>query len=80
MSADNPLKWLLRELPSYVETRALDTLMECYQANKHAYERQIAIRALERKIKNAQHWPLSDERTLRLARWQTKLDKLKEST
>lgn len=45
----NPLKWLLAELPGYIEPRVLDRLMEEYAANKRAYERQIAIRALSAK-------------------------------
>lgn len=78
-TVDNPLKWLLTALPDYVPSHLLPVLMHCYAVNKKAYERQIAIRSLERKIKNAQHWPPSDERTIRLARWETKLATLKEA-
>jgi hypothetical protein len=78
VTVDNPLRWLLAALPGYIEPEALAVLMERYDANKRAYEREIGIRALERKIKNAQHWPPSSERDARLARWKAKLAKLKE--
>jgi hypothetical protein len=77
---DNPLKWLLAELPGYIEPRMLDRLMEEYEANKQAYERQIKIRALERIIATNERFAPSADRDARLARWKAKLAKLKEES
>ena len=51
MSTDNPLKWLLWELPAYIEPAPLTALMERYEANKKAYARECVIRHTERIVK-----------------------------
>lgn len=76
---DNPLKWLLAALPGYIEPESLAMLMERYDANKRAYERQIKIRHVERIIKTTERFAPSGERDARLARHQAKLAKLKAS-
>lgn len=73
---DNPLKWLLAALPGYIEPEALAVLMQRYDANKHAYERQIKIRHAERVIRRMELSNYPDE-AARLARWKAKLANLK---
>lgn len=75
--AQNPLKWLLSELPAYIEPAPLDALMERYRANKRDYERQLKINQAERVIKTIQRRNNPTE-ALKLARWHAKLAKLKE--
>ena len=79
MSVDNPLKWLLSVLPYHVPADQLPFLMERYEINKKAYERQVAIRKAERIIKSMERRNYPDE-AARLARWRDKLDKLKEES
>ena len=77
MNYNNPLKWLLAELPAYIQPMQLDVLMTCYNINKHAYERQVKIRHAERIISGyAQRNDPRDARTI--ARWRAKLAQLKE--
>lgn len=76
MDVDNPLKWLLYELPAYIEPGPLSGLMERYERNKKAYEREIRIRHAERVIKTFERRNHPSE-VERLARWRTKLAKLK---
>ena len=80
MSVDNPLKWLLRELPDYMPPDQLSRLLTAYEVNKREYERQIKIRHIERIIKTTERFAPSPERDARLARWQSKLAKLKEES
>lgn len=75
---DNPLKWLLHELPAYIEPAPLQALMERYEINKKCYEREIKIRYAERVIKTTERFTPSPGRDARLARWRSKLAKLKE--
>ena len=78
MSADSPLKFLLYELPAYIEPAPLAALMERYRANKVAYERDNKIRHAERVVKVLER--RNDPReTARLERWQAKLARLKEN-
>lgn len=75
--AQNPLKWLLYELPAYIDPAPLAALMERYRANKRDYERQIKVNHVELVIKTIQR--RNDPRDqARLARWHAKLAKLKE--
>ncbi len=76
-NATNPLKFLLYELPAYIEPAPLAALMERYQANKRDYERGLKINQAERVIKSIQRRNHPDDRA-RLARWHAKLAKLKE--
>lgn len=77
MTTDSPLKWLLNELPAYIEPRVLGRLMEEYRANKRDYERGVKIRHVERLITTIQR--RNDPRDqARLARWYAKLARLKE--
>lgn len=75
---DNPLKWLLAELPAYVPPDRLLELMARYDAQKTAYYAAVKMRDLKRKITSAQRWPSSENKTERIARWQAQLDRLKE--
>ncbi len=77
MTTDNPLKWLLYELPAYIEPALLAALMERYERNKQAYYRACKIRQAERIIRSYQRRNAPSE-TANLARWQAKLAKLKE--
>ena len=77
MTTANPLKWLLAELPAYVEPGPLASLMERYEANKRAYDLEAKIRRAERIVRY--HARRNDPRdTATIARWQAKLSKLKE--
>jgi hypothetical protein len=78
-TAQNPLKWLLAELPAEIDPAPLAALMERYQANKRAYEQQIKIRAIERTIKGIQFRNNPND-AAKLARWHAKLAKLSEET
>lgn len=75
--AENPLKWLLYELPAYIEPAPLASLMERYERNKKLYERKIRIRHAERVIKVYERRD-SPDALAKLARWRGKLAKLKE--
>jgi hypothetical protein len=75
--AQNPLKWLLYELPAYIEPAPLEALMERYRANKRDYERGLKINRAERIIKTIQRRN-SPHEAAKLARWHAKLAKLKE--
>jgi hypothetical protein len=77
MSVDNPLKWLLKELPAYLPREHHALLMERYAANKRAYLLDIKIRAAERVIKTIQYRNNPSD-AAKLARWHAKLAKLKE--
>ena len=79
MNTDNPLKWLLYELPAYIDPAPLVALMERYEANKRIYDREVRIRHAERVIKVFERRNDPSEAT-RLARWQAKLAKLKEES
>lgn len=74
---ETPLKWLLYELPAYIEPAPLAALMERYRLHKTAYERQIKINQVERVIKTIQRRNNPDD-AAKLARWHSKLAKLKE--
>lgn len=80
MSVDNPLKWLLRELPDYMPPDQLRRLLTAYDANKRAYERSIKMRHIERIIRTTERFAPSNEREARLTRWRAKLAKLKEES
>jgi len=77
---DNPLKWLLAALPSYIEPEALAVLLERYEAQKRRYYTAVKLHDLERKITIAERWEMSDNRTEHLERWKAKLAKLKEES
>jgi hypothetical protein len=77
MSVDNPLKWLLAELPALIEPAPLDSLMERYRLHRVAYERQVKISAVERVIKTIQFRNNPND-AAKLVRWHAKLAKLKE--
>lgn len=77
MDADNPLKWLLYELPAYIEPGPLSGLMDRYERNKAAYYRECKIRQAERIIRVFERRNHASEAP-RLARWRGKLAKLME--
>jgi hypothetical protein len=77
---DNPLKWLLSELPSYIAPDQLAELLARYDAQKQRYYDAVKVRDLERKIAFARRWPPSDNQTERIARWQAQLGTLKART
>ena len=77
MSVENPLRWLLRELPDFVPAHLLPILMEHYELNKAAYYRECKIRHAERIIRSYQRRN-SPHEAANLARWQAKLERLKE--
>lgn len=77
MSHNHPLKWLLAELPAYIEPAQLAALMERYEANKHAYARERKIRQAERIIKSYERRNYAHE-AQSIARWRDKLARLKE--
>jgi hypothetical protein len=77
MSVDNPLKWLLNELPALIEPAPLDALMMRYRLHRVAYERQIKVNQVERVIKEIQYRNNPND-AAKLARWHAKLAKLKE--
>lgn len=77
MKTDNPLKWLLYELPAYIEPAPLAALMERYELNKAAYYRECKIRQAERIIRSFERRNNPNE-AAKLARWHEKLSKLKE--
>jgi NAD(P)-dependent dehydrogenase (short-subunit alcohol dehydrogenase family) len=70
---DNPLKWLLAELPGYIEPPALAMLMEAYEANKAAYYRQVKIRHAKRQLRLYEG---RNGATAAVARWHAKLQQL----
>lgn len=70
-----PLKWLLAELPDYIDPAPLLDLMERYRLHTVAYTRQVAIAKVERTIKEIQRRNRS-EGAAKLARWHAKLAKL----
>lgn len=73
MTTTNPLKWLLHELPAYIEPAPLAELMERYAANNKAYILEAKIRHAERIVKACtRHGD-----TALVVRWQAKLDTLK---
>ena len=75
---ETPLKWLLYELPAYIESAPLAALMERYHLHKQAYERQLKINQIERVIKTIQRRNNPND-AAKLARWHAKLAKLKEA-
>lgn len=75
--SDNPLKWLLAQLPDYLTPEQHTRLMAAYEANKARYYLDVKIRDAERRIKIYERWPDRYDPT-RLVRWQAKLSKLKE--
>lgn len=68
-----------KELPAYLPREHHALLMERYELNKQAYERQIKIRAAERTIKTIQYRNNPSD-AAKLVRWHAKLAKLKEGT
>jgi chromatin segregation and condensation protein Rec8/ScpA/Scc1 (kleisin family) len=74
---DNPLKWLLAQLPDYLTPEQLNHLMAAYEANKARYYLDVKIRDAERRIRIYERWPNDNDPT-RLARWRAKLARLKE--
>ena len=77
MDADHPLKFLLYELPAYIEPGPLAGLMERYEINKRKYERECRIRQAKRIVHAFERRNHPNE-TARLARWRSKLAKLLE--
>ena len=77
MDTDTPLKWLLYELPAYIEPGPLSGLMERYEHNKKKYERECKVRQAERIIRAFERRNHASE-AARLARWRDKLAKLME--
>ena len=76
---DNPLKWLLYELPANIEPGPLSGLMERYERNKQGYERENKIRQAERIIRAFERRNYPPE-AARLKRWREKLARLKEGS
>lgn len=76
--SESPLKWLLEELPAYIEPAPLAALMERYRKNKRLYERKLKIKQAERTIKTIQYRNNPSD-AAKLARWHAKLSKLKAS-
>jgi hypothetical protein len=77
MSVETPIKWLLDELPAYIDPAPLDRLLEGYRLHKAAYERQIKVNRIERTIKTIQRRNNPAD-AAKLARWHAKLAKLKK--
>ena len=77
--SDNPLKWLLAQLPDYLTPEQMDRLMAAYETQKASYYHAVRVRDAERRIKIYEQWP-NDRDPTRLARWKAKLAKLKEHT
>mgnify|MGYP001561240595 FL=1 len=75
--SDNPLKWLLAQLPDYLTPEQLARLMAAYEAHKASYYHEVKIRDAERHIKIYEQRPDRYDPT-RLERWKAKLAKLKE--
>lgn len=74
---DNPLKWLIKRLPQYIEADALIRLMAAYEENKRRYYHALKIKDAERRIKIYESRPdRYDQKNL--PRWREKLAKLKE--
>lgn len=83
---DNPLKWLLGQLPAYLTPEQHDRLLTAYDAHKRRYYHAAKIRDAERRIKIYEKWPNDKDPPFdgaqdrpRLARWRAKLARLKES-
>lgn len=76
MSVENPLKFLLYELPAYIDPEPLAGLIERYNANKKAYAHQCKIAQAERIVKAYQRRRYDGD-TAHLTRWEAKLQKLK---
>jgi hypothetical protein len=79
VSYDHPLKWLLYELPAYIEPAPLAALMERYEANKRGYARQSKIAQIERIIKLYEKRDNPRDADF-LATKRAKLKQLKETT
>ena len=75
--SENPLKWLLAQLPDYLTPEQHDRLMTAYDIHKNRYYLDVKIRDAERRIKIYERYPDRYDPT-RLARWQAKLARLKE--
>lgn len=78
IDVDNPLKWLLAELPAYLTPAHLPVLLARYETQKRRYYHAVKLRDLERKIKSAERWPPSGDRTAHMERWRARLAKMKE--
>jgi hypothetical protein len=76
MTTTNPLRWLLAELPAYIEPAPLAELMARYEANKRAYDLDAKIRHAERIV--TVYSRRGDTELVR--RWQAKLEKLRGRT
>lgn len=74
--AQNPLKWLLAQLPAEIEPARLTSLMERYWENKRDYEKLVKIRQAERTIKTIQYRNNPSDQA-KLAHWHAKLARLK---
>jgi hypothetical protein len=77
--SDNPLTFLLYELPAYIEPGPLEGLMRRYEENKRAYARECRIRQAERMVRTLERRNYAREDAA-LARWRMKLRKLKEES
>lgn len=75
---DNPLKWLLAQLPEYLTPDEHDRLLTAFDAHKRRYYHAVKIRDAERRIKIYEKWP-NDKDPARLEKWRKKLARLKES-
>lgn len=77
IEVDNPLKWLLGQLPAYVPAEQLAELLERFKAHKVVYYRLVKIRELERKIKYRRSLNLSGASRVRLQTLEAQLARLK---
>ncbi len=73
----NPLKWLLDELPNYIESGPFAQLLADHEANKARYTLMIKIRDAERRIRIYQRQPTRYDQK-NLPRWEAKLALLKQ--
>jgi hypothetical protein len=73
MPSDNPLKWLLGQLPAYIAPAELAELMERYTANKRAYDRETKIRHAKRIIANYERFSQSPANAAVITKWRATL-------
>lgn len=76
MDIENPLRWLLNQLPAYIPPEAHAELMERFDVQKRRYYTAVKINDLKRRIGTAQRFERTSERDAQIARWKERLAKL----
>jgi hypothetical protein len=66
-----PSKWLIDQLPAYIQPAQLAELLVGFEANKRAYSRLAKIRSVERQVKQA-----ARRNETSMTHWQTRLAEL----